>query len=62
MGNIAIVFQFISMICLLAAYIGTNYEVKQLKEKVGTYRRQGGVSSGEFIRRNVGYIEREWQD
>lgn len=34
MGNIAIVFQFISMICLLAAYIGINYEVKQLKEKL----------------------------
>lgn len=34
MGNIAIVFQFISMICLLAAYIGVNYEVKQLKEKL----------------------------
>lgn len=34
MGNIAIVFQFISMICLFAAYIGINYEVKQLKEKL----------------------------
>lgn len=34
MDNIAIIFQFISMICLLAAYIGTNHEVKQLKEKL----------------------------
>lgn len=34
MGNIAIVFQFISTICLLAAYIGINHEVKQLKDKL----------------------------
>lgn len=30
----AVVFQIISIICILGVYIGMNYEIKQLKDKI----------------------------